>query len=142
MKEVIYTYQSRGCYAADKPTIFETDDRIRLIIEPHQFELKLSGKTLRDTSCNGYIIDVSRKGEVCFYDAENDLLAKADETPKEYERVVFEWAQDHLTLRFGHTEIEDYYPNCDGEHDRWGTTWISEYVVTLNTATNEIQTSA
>ena len=40
-----------------------------------------------------------------------------------------------ICIEFGFTEEIDYFTNCDGEHDRYGTKWIQEYKITLNTNT-------
>lgn len=136
MKEVVYTFDSRGCYLPDKKAVFGTDTHIRLIIKPHDFELKISDEILRSSSCKGYIIEVSCTGDAHFYDYENNLLEKASGTEKKFAEVRFAWRQDLLQLDFGHMETVDNYPNCDGEYDRWSEEWVAEYGVNLNTATN------
>lgn len=141
MKEVIYTFDNRGCYLPDKKAVFEADTHMRLIINPHEFELKISDDVLRKSSCDGYVIEVSRKGEVCFYDNERNLLDTVTETQKEFVQVEFLWKQNQLCLNFGHTATVDYYPDCDGEYDRWGTEWISEYEIIFDIVTNKAETN-
>lgn len=136
MKEVVYTFDSRGCYLPDKKAAFENESHIRLVIKPHDFELKISDEILRSSSCKGYVIEVSRTGDTHFYDYENNLLVTASGTEKEFAEVRFSWQQDLLTLDFGHMETVDNYPNCDGEYDRWSEKWVPEYGVNLNTATS------
>lgn len=138
MKEIIYTFDNRGCYISDKTAMFEAQSHIRLIIKPHEFELKISDEIIRSSSCKGYIVDVSYKGEVCFYDFEKNLLAKASETQMEFAEVRCSWKSDLLSLEFGRVETVDYYPNCDGEYDRWGKEWVAQYSVTLETKNNSI----
>lgn len=138
MKEVIYTFNNRGCYMPDKAVTFEKESHIRLIIEPHEFELKISDEIIRSSSCKGYIIEASHKGEVFFYDYEKNLLAKANETQMQFEEIRFSWEQNILSLDFGRIETVDYYPNCDGEYDRWGKKWVTQHLVTLETKNNSI----
>ena len=139
MKEIIYSFDNRGCYLPDKLETFSDDNVLKLIVKPHEFELKISDEVLRSSVCKGYFIEISNKGKVSFYDYENNLIATVDETQTEYSQFRFSWKQNLLCLNFGHVDTVDYYPNCDGEHDRWGTEWISEYEVRLNTLTNQAE---
>lgn len=136
MKEIIYTFNNRGCYLPDKSEAFEAENKIRLVIKPHEFELKVSDEVLRSTSCEGYVIEASRKGEVTFYDYSNNLLAKTEATQKEYSEFRLSWKQNSFCLSFGSLQTVDYYPNCDGESDRWGTEWVTECEVVFDTVNN------
>lgn len=139
MKEVVYTFDNRGCYLPDEKAVFETETHMRLIIKPHDFELKVSDEVLRKSCCDGYVIEVSRKGEVRFYDNDRNLLDAVDETQKEFAQVEFSWKQNQLCLNFGYMATVDYYPDCDGEYDRWGTEWISEYKIVYDTVNNKAE---
>ncbi len=140
MKEIVFTFSNHGCYLPNGPISFDTENHLKLVIQPHDFELKLSGDILRNSSCKGYIIEVSCKGQVCFYDYDNNLLATAINTERDFSQIKFTWKQDKLHLSFGKEITVDNYPNCDGESDRWSTRWNSDYEVILNTATNQIET--
>lgn len=133
MKEIIYSFYNRGCYLPDKSETFSDDNVLKLIVKPHEFELKISEDVLRSSACKGYIIEISNKGKVSFYDYENNLIATVDETQTEYSQFRFSWNQNQLCVDYGCVQTVDYYPNCDGEHDRWGSEWVSEYKVTLDT---------
>lgn len=139
MKEIVFTFDNRGGYVPNAPIAFETETALRLIVKPHEFELKLSGEVLRRSSCSGYILDVSQNGAVRVYDYENNLLAAAEATSADYAQVTFSWSETCLSLSFGRVETVDYYPNCDGEHDRWGTEWVSQYDLRFDPATNTIE---
>lgn len=139
MKEIVFTFDNRGGYLPNTPTAFEAETALRLIVKPHEFELKLSGEVLRQSSCSGYILDVTRSGAVCVYDYEHTLLATAEATAADYAQVTFTWSETCLSLSFGRMETVDYYPHCDGEHDRWGTEWITQYEVRFDPATNRIE---
>lgn len=139
MKDIIYSFNNRGCYLSDKTAVFETETYLRLIIEPHNFELKVSEDVLRKSSCAGYIIEVSRKGEVHFCDYNENPVASSDETQKEFEQVKFLWKREQLCLEFGRIVTVDYYPNCDGEYDRWGKEWVTQHTVTLNLKDNSVE---
>ena len=139
MREIIYTYNTLGTYETTDSTYFKNDSQIKLIIEPHDFSLKLGDETLRKTSCAGYYILVSNNGALTFYDDCNNVLDTAEKTAKTYTKVILKWSKGSITLQFGHIEEVDNYPNCDGESDRWSTEWITEYQVTFNTVTNKIE---
>lgn len=140
MKQIVYTFHPRGSYLPDQPAKFGTESHLKLVVEPHNYELKISNEVISRSSCNGYIIQVSRNGEVCFYDYENQLISWAKPTEKEYVQVNLMWKQETLRLCFGRERTVDYYPNCDGEYDRWGTEWVTEYEVSLHTMTNLLET--
>ena len=123
----------------DDDTTFGANTHMKLMIKPHDFEFEVSGEVLRRSDCCGYTMVVSRKGEVCFYDTDFNLLAKAEESHCEYKEVAFKWSQNCLSLSFGQRQTVDYYPNCDGEYDRWGTEWVSQRTVTLNLKNNSIE---
>lgn len=139
MKQIVYTYQSLGGYQPDQPAEFGADDRLKLMVEPHSYEMKLSGEVLQSSQCDGYVIEASRNGAVTFYNWENKRLTSVAQTEKEYVQIRLQWKQDGLILCFGRMHTVDYYPNCDGEYDRWGTEWVTEYAVRLNTLTNQAE---
>ena len=142
MKEIIYCFDRRGCYVPEETAEFKNDTQLRLIIEPHTFEMKISGEVIRSSFCEGYKIEVSQKGAARFLDQEDNLLAATEETEKAFVQVRFLWKQDQLRLQFGRMASVDYYPNCDGEHDRWGTEWVTEYEVRFSAVTHQTEITA
>lgn len=141
MKEIVFTFDNRGGYVPNTPIAFETETALRLIVKPHEFELKLSGEVLRRSSCSGYILDVTRNGAVSVCDYEHTPLAATAATGADYAQIKFTWSETGLSLGFGRVETVDYYPNCDGEHDRWETEWVSQYEVRFDPATKQVETS-
>ena len=140
MKQITYNFENRGVYSPDQDAKFGGDSHLKLIVNPHDFSLSVSGETLRSSSCGAYSIIVSRNGETCFYDAGDKLIAKADGTDREFAEVKLKWSQDKLELSFGCWCTVDYYPNCDGEHDRWGTEWDTQRTVTLHLTDHSVET--
>ncbi len=140
MKEYVFTFQRNNYYMSslENTASFNGETQVRLIIEPHEYELKLSDEVLRSSSCKGYTIEISNKGGVCVFDEEGNLLVKSEETQNDFREFRFEWKQDFLTLRFGHKETVDNYPNCDGESDRWDTRWFTDYEVKFDTVANQL----
>jgi hypothetical protein len=139
VKEITYTFNNLGCYLPDQTPSFGAEKHLKLIVKPHQFELKLSNEVLRSSKCDGYIIEVSHRGGVRFYDKENTLLTETAETENEFAQVGLSLKQDKLLLSFGQEETVDHYPNCDGEHDRYSTKWVSMYEVSLDTVKNKAE---
>lgn len=140
MKEIVYTFDNRGCYLPDKTETFEKETLLRLVIKPHKFELRVSDEVLRSSSCEGYVIEASCKGGVSFYDKDNKLLAMAeDNQSEEFAQIKFSWKQEQLSVEFGCKVTVDYYPNCDGESDRWGEEWVTKRAVLLNLKTNAVE---
>ena len=141
MKEILYTFCQRGLYESDagQRVSFGAEPWLRLVIEPHEYALRVSGEVLRQSSCRGYTVEISNLGAACFYDREGTLLAQAEQTPKEYRAFQFVWQQEQLQICFGHEETVDHYPNCDGEFDRWSTSWVTERRVSLNTNNDQLE---
>lgn len=131
MTEIIYTFNNRGVYLPDKKAKFGGESRLRLIVKPHTFELKLSGEVIRSSSCPGYTIEVTRRGGVQFFSAQGELITSVDESDREYPQIELKWSQDEIQLCFGSIETVDYYPNCDGESDRWGEEWVTQREIKL-----------
>lgn len=138
MKEILYRYSRLGTYQTDADTAFAADVQLKLVVEPHDFSLEIGNEVLRSTSCRGYTVTVSRDGEAVFYDAQNNEVGRTDKGAGTYEKVALVWQAESLTVQFGHTETVDHYPNCDGEYDRYSTTFVVERTVTLHVATKEI----
>lgn len=136
MKEVLYKYNNSGAYFTDSNTSFGDDAQMKLIIEPHEFSISVGGEVLRSTSFGGCTIIVSNSGEVVFYDNDNNILGKTDGCNELYKEVKFIWEQESISVLFGQTETVDYYPNCDGEYDRYGKEWITKRLVTLGLKDN------
>ena len=131
MKEIRYTYNTLGTYVTEGDTRFGEDTHLTLVVEPHDFSLKLGGETLRATSCEGYRIVVSCHGETAFCAYDGTPIATTPATDGTYDGVRLCWTPAALTVEFGHTEEVDNYPNCDGESDRWSTRWVTEHTATL-----------
>lgn len=132
MKEILYKYNSRGMYTTQDDTSFGEAEQMKLIVEPHDFSLRIGDDVLRSTSCGAYTVLVSDKGEAAFYDSENDLICKTEQGEKTYKSIKLSWKQDYITVEFGKTVEVDNYPNCDGEYDRWSREWVAEHSVILN----------
>ncbi len=81
----------------------------------------------------------SCKGEVVFYDNEGNVIARAEKSEKCYREVILSWKQDLISIKFGYTDVVDYYPNCDGESDRWGKRWVAQRTVELNEKSRSLE---
>lgn len=133
MKEFVYSFNGSNYYldTMKKSAAFGAEEKARLIIEPHDYELNLSGEVLRKSSCGGYKAEITDRGEVYLLDMENNPVAHYDETQKRYREFRVELKQEMLCISFGHTETVDNYPDCDGEYDRWSTRWTTDYEVKI-----------
>ncbi|MBR3844895.1 MAG: hypothetical protein IKM39_05245 [Clostridia bacterium] len=141
MREILYTFNQRGLYETRDNTAFGDDRQVKIIVEPHEYSLTVGHDVLRRTSCGGYTVIASREGETVFYNDQNEIIGRADKGETCYKNVILEWKQDTLTIQFGQVDEVDYYPNCDGEHDRWGQEWITkrQVTLTLNNMAVEVQ---
>ncbi len=139
MREVFYKYTNRGMYVTEDNTSFGEDTQLKIVIEPHQFSLAISGEIIRDTSFAGGSVVVSNEGEASFYNNEGNLIAKADKGEVNYKKIIAEWKQGYLFILFGSIVTVDNYPNCDGESDRWSEEWVTERSVILNLDDNSVQ---
>ncbi len=138
MKEYTYSFQHDNYYLSSlkKTESFGNEANVKLIIAPHEYEIKISDEVLKSSSCRGYIIEISSKGAASYFDNDGLLICKSEETQNDFREFGVEWKQGILILRFGHTETVDNYPNCDGEYDRWDTRWVAEYEIKIDTTTN------
>lgn len=139
MKEILYKYNNSGSYFTDGDTSFGDESIMKLIIEPHKFSITVGDEVLRSTSFDGCTILVYNNGKVCFYNKNDEILGKADGCDKLYKEINFVWKQDCIFVLFGQTETVDYYPNCDGEYDRYGTEWVTKRSVSLNLEDNNLK---
>lgn len=139
MREIIYKFNNLGTYTTEQSTVFADETELKLIIEPHDFSLKVGEDVLRTSHCEKYVINVLKNGEAVFYDSDSKEIAHADKTDAKFDEVRFVWEQDVLNIQFGHVETVDYYPNCDGESDRWGREWICERMVTLELESHSLK---
>lgn len=139
MREILYKYNNRGLYETEQSTSFAGENQLKLIVEPHDFSIAIGGEVLRNTSFDGCEAVVSNEGEAVFYDNKGNVIGKADKTDKCYREIRLIWEQGFITVQFGQTDEVDYYPNCDGEHDRWGTEWVSKRSVKLNLNNNSLE---
>ena len=140
MREIHYCFNSLGLYET-KDSTFLDQPQLKIMMDPHKFSIAIGGEVLRSSSCKGYQVEVSRKGAVTFYDQESNRIAGTEETDRTFEKVLLSWKQGSVCIEFGKVEEVDYYPNCDGEFDRWGTTWCPERKVTLDEITNALTIS-
>ncbi len=139
MREIIYKYNRLGSYTTWDDTCFGDQKQLKIVAQPHDFSLEIGDEKLRNTSFAGCTAIVSCDGAVCFYDSDESELAKVDKTQECYKQVVFKWEQGVVTIEFGSTVEVDYYPNCDGEHDRYGTEWAPKRIVKLNLDSNKVE---
>lgn len=138
MRQILYQFHRRGMYYTKDSTVFGEDKELTFLVEPHNFTLQLSGERLRQSSCSGYSVTVSHQGAVAIYDHNGALLASIDGTEQIYHQARLFWKQDQLRLEFGSLVTVDYYPNCDGESDRWGQEWMPLRTVAMNLEDNSL----
>ena len=138
MREIFYQFNTSGSYRTEQSTAFGEDSHLKIIIEPHDFSISVSNEVLRSSSCAGYTAVVSACGEATIYDNEGNVIAQAEKGAKSYNALRLDWKQDLLVIEFGYTDVVDYYPNCDGESDRWGEKWIAERVLKLDLSNNSV----
>ena len=126
MKEIKVTYDRRGVYVPNTPILFGAEDVLELVVEEHAFELNLSGEVLREAACPGYRFAVGSDGSVCASDAREMLLAKTDGDGRSFSAVCISGGTGGFVFSFGQTVTVDHYPNCDGESDRYSTTFETQ----------------
>lgn len=134
MKEIRFEYSARGLYEPSGAVSFGDEEQLKLVIAPHDFELKLSGEVLRESACAGYELIVSRRGACCIRDAGGKVLKEAEGTDRDHRQVRFAFENGKLHLSFGSEETVDHYPNCDGEYDRWSQEWVAARTITFSPA--------
>lgn len=134
MKELVNEFSCVNRCMYQMSDYFNDETHIRFVLTSRQSET--------ESCCNtsGYIIETSSNGEVSFYNSEGMLLAKADETQQNYEEVLIEMDRGCISVRFRCYRTIDYYPHCDGEHDRWGQKWVTLYRVCMDFDTNKLST--
>lgn len=134
MKEFICKFIGNGYYFEDNKTTvsFGEETDLRIVVEPIDYEMKIGNEVLSKANCKGYRIDISNKGGVIFHDYDGNLISQKPDGEEVYKEAKFIWKKDYICVEFGQTEEVDYYPNCDGEHDRWGVKWVADYTVTLD----------
>jgi regulatory protein YycI of two-component signal transduction system YycFG len=71
-------------------------------------------------------------------DYEKQLLAFTDASQSLYKQMQFRWEPTGPSVKFGYYDEVDYYPHCDGEHDRWGIQWMTQRQVSLNEAESSV----
>ncbi|MBP3685434.1 MAG: hypothetical protein J6J21_00205 [Clostridia bacterium] len=123
MKEIKVTYDRRGVYLPNEPIAFDGETALEFVVEEHRFELKLSGEVLRKAICPGYRFVVGADGSVRASDAQGTLLAKTDGDGRSFSAVCISGGTGGFVFSFGQTVTVDHYPNCDGESDRYSTTF-------------------
>ena len=141
MKEIRYAYQTLGGYQTQDSTKFENNEPMKLILEPHDFSLTLSGEVLRSSSFAGCSMIVSPAGGVVFFDHTSTEIARADAGGNSYREARVEWKPEMLSVHFGAVEEIDNYPNFDGESDRYDYKWVRYRTVSLDPATNTVTIS-
>ncbi|MBQ4037023.1 MAG: hypothetical protein IJC84_02740 [Clostridia bacterium] len=138
MREIRYEFQRLGGYQTKDNTDFGDEKILKLIVEPHEFSLKLGDDTLRSSSCRGYVILASSNGEVNFQDLDGNELVWIPERDQSYRSVRLLWQEGRLLLQFGSYQTVDLYPHCDGESDRWETRWVSGRELSLDPETDSV----
>ena len=139
MREIFYKYDNRGVYVTQDDTSFGADEQLKIIAMPHNFSLEVGGEVLRDTSFSGCEIVVSSNGAVEFFDNEHLCLAKVEKCDNTFKKVLLKWSVEEVAIEFGRIVEVDYYPNCDGESDRYGEKWDVQRVVKLNLKDNSVK---
>lgn len=142
MKEILYKFHNRGMYLTEDNTSFGDDSQIKITVEPHDFSLSVGGEVLRNTTFEGCVIVATNDGSVVFYDNQNNAIGRADKTDSVYKNAVFKWEQNYISVQFGYMAVVDYYPNCDGESDRYGEEWVTTREVSLNLTNNSVEIKA
>ena len=138
MRQIVYKFNTLGAYETKDSTVFGSDDRLRVIVEPHDFSIAVSGRVLRSSACPGCTAVVCRNGEAVFYDGTDNVVCRAEGGAADYPGFRLDWKQDSISIRFGSMVEVDNYPNCDGEYDRWSMEWLTRRTVTLDLKTNTV----
>ena len=130
MREILFKFDRSGHYLTDDNTSFNGESKLKCIVEPHDFSLEIGGEVIRESSFEGGYFIASNNGETLFYNNNDELIARANGCDGKFKRVEFVWKQNVLCVQYGHVETIDFYPNCDGESDRYADRWETEYMVT------------
>ena len=126
-------------YGSGTEFFFNEEAKLCLVLKPGLiYRYRSSAGVLKEVICDGYRIEVSSNGQVCFHDYDGRLLACAEGTAGTFEAFCFNWADGLPSVELGAREEVDYYPNCDGEYDRWGSRWFCQRRVILNPLDNAI----
>lgn len=86
---------------------------------------------------------IHAKGDVKFFDMNDNLIA-AGKAPSVvfgrglYEDISCQVKDNRIELLFPIYDWVDYYPNCDGEYDRWGTDIVGHHTFALDLKTKTI----
>jgi hypothetical protein len=112
---------------------------MELVVEPYDYAMHIGGELRSSAYCKGVSFRVSNKGEVQVYNKEGRLVASTPEQEKEYEMIRLSWQQGLFHLSFGYSYLEDTYPNCDGEYDRWVPAWATQHSVKYYEDTDRLE---
>lgn len=136
MREITYKYNSRGLYETEDNNAFGNCEQIKIIMEAHDFSLKIGDEVLRASHACKYIIIASKNGETVFCDENGRELARSEKGEGTYKKVHLVFDSGVISIQYGFVDTVDYYPNCDGESDRWGYIWTPQHVVELDCKNN------
>ncbi len=139
MKNIIYYYSSLGKYITEQNTAFGEEREMSITVRPHEFSIAVGGDTLRQSACGAYEILVSVDGAAVIRDENGAVLAEADKTDTTYNEARIDWEPGALSVTFGCMVTVDYYPDCDGESDRYGEKWVTQRAVILHTEDNSVE---
>ena len=116
-----------------------TSPWMELVAEPYDYTMRIGEEPVSSAYCKGVRFQVSNKGEVQAFNKESRLLASTPEQNIECRKIQVSWQQGVFHLRFGYSYLEDTYPNCDGESDRWVPAWATQHYVKYHEATNQLE---
>ncbi len=103
----------------------------------------ISSTAIEFTNENIVVTIEAKKGEVVFYDMQDNILASIsvalpDGGDGKFSEVMCKAENSRIMLGFPEYTYKDNYPNCDGEYDRW-TKIVSGYnYVVFDTETNTV----
>ena len=86
---------------------------------------------------------IQAKGDVAFYNMDDELIASGNARPmtdgrQVYEDVCCQVANQRIKLQFPVYKWIDNYPNCDGEYDRWDSVIVGYHALELDLLTGTI----
>jgi hypothetical protein len=116
-----------------------SENLLELVVEPYDYSVTIGGELVSSLSCKGVSFRISRRGAVQAYNGDGQLIAATAEQEKDFEMIRVSLEKGIFDLCFGYAYMEDSYPNCDGESDRWVPAWETEHRVTFCEATDKLE---
>lgn len=78
----------------------------------------------------GVILHADCHGNTVFRDTDgNEVYVEAVDTERLFWNIYVSVDEGKICVRFPATKWIDYYPNCDGEHDRWSEVIVDNFYV-------------